>query len=301
MGTDKKTNAVMWATIACIGIALLGLATETFGLVVLGVIAGAIAFFVVLPLMVHEKNKQEKHEAAEGEKQLWKMGVPVTTYLHPGHFEGAYEYEEWKEGYSDCAGGWDVRGGVKNISPYTINYVYLHVFPVDRIGNRVAKTESWKYTGPFKPGELQLVRSEHHWYDLSVATVETEKIVVEYANAGTQVTTALGSFFALHGHGMDQTWVAKSPESDGSWSVKGIIYYQADKPSNRVVMYVVPLDRNGNALAGAMECSSLSPKAKGDVRTVWWNGLWKGLPVAKVRIDKFTIEYTDGTKQTVEI
>ena len=301
MGTDNKTNAAMWVSVACVGVALLGLVTENFGLMALGGIVGAIAFFVVLPLMLHEKTKQEKQEAAESEKQLWKIGFPVTTYLHPGHFEGAYEYEEWKEGYSDCAGGWDVRGGVKNISPYTINYIYLHVFPVDRIGNRVARTESWKYTGPFKPGELQLVRSEHHWYDLSVATVETEKIVVEYDNAGTQVTTALGSFFALHGHGSMDRWVPRQSAADGSWSLKSIIYYQADKPSDRVVLHVVPLDRNGNALAGAMQCSSRSHREKGNVMTVWWEDLWKGLPVAKVRVDKFTIEYTDGTKQTVEI
>ena len=39
----------------------------------------------------------------------------------------------------------------------------------------------------------------HNWYDLSVASVEVEKIVVDYTGVGTQVTAGPASFTTLHG------------------------------------------------------------------------------------------------------
>ena len=39
----------------------------------------------------------------------------------------------------------------------------------------------------------------HNWYDLSVASVEVEKIVVDYTGVGSQVTAGPASFTTLHG------------------------------------------------------------------------------------------------------
>ena len=234
------------------------------------------------------------------EQRLWNEGIPILYCFDLGHFTGAYEYEQWHAGFPDSAGGWDVYGSIKNISPYDINYVHLYVYPRDRIGTKVANTAPWTYTGPFKHGKTHTIRSQHNWYDLSVASVEVEKIVVDYNIAGTQVATSIASFFALHGHGTThETWIARTPATDGTWAMKSVVYYQAEKPSNRTVLYVVPLDANGNVLASTLELSSRSHKEKNDVMTLWWEGLWKGLPVAHVRIQKFKIEYTDGTNQVV--
>ena len=87
---------------------------------------------------------------------------------------------------------------------------------------------------------------------------------------------------------------------DGTWDVKSVIKYQATKPSNRVLLYVVPIDVNGAELAPAAELSSRHSWKKGDTMTVWWSGVWKDQPVHTVKIQKYKLEHTDGTTQIVE-
>ena len=73
---------------------------------------------------------------------------------------------------------------------------------------------------------------------------------------------------------------------DGTRDVKSVIKYQATKPSNRVLLYVVPIDVNGAELAPAAELSSRHSWKKGDTMTVWWSGVWKDQPVHTVQIQK---------------
>lgn len=246
-------------------------------------------------------DRKQNEEVQADEQRLWNEGFPIIYSFDLGHFTGAYEYEKWHAGYPDSAGGWDVWGGVKNISPYVINYISLYVYPVDRIGSRVAKTDCWKYTGPFEQGKMTLIRSEHNWYDLSVASVEVEKIVVDYCGGATQVTTASLSVSAQHGHRTpDKIWIKERPASDRAWDIQAEVWYQETKPSNKIVFYIVPLDSTGTALDSPAILAYVGSFQNGHYSTVWWNTDWKNKPVAHVKIQKFRIEFTDGTNRIVE-
>lgn len=290
-------NKAWWWLVVMVG--LIGLAffgAEKVGLGLLFILC-AIG---IAAIIIRVQQKKDAEIQAD-EQRLWDQGFPVTYAFDLGHYTGAYEYEQWHAGYPDSAGGWDVSGGVKNISPYVINYISLYVYPVDRIGSRVAKTDCWKYTGPFEQGKMTLIRSEHNWYDLSVSSVELEKIVVDYRGGATQATTAPLSVFAQYGHRTsDKTWIKEKPGADRTWDIQAEVRYAETKPANKIVFYIVPLDSTGTALEAPAVLAYVGSFQKGQHSTVWWNNTWKDKPVARVKIQKFRIEFTDGTNRIVE-
>ena len=294
-------NKAWWWVVAIFGIG--GLSCIGNEMTNLGVffILCAIGVGAAIIIVGAIANRKQNEETQADEQRLRSKGFPITYSFDLGHFTGAYEYEKWHAGYPDSAGGWDVWGGVKNISPYVINYINLYVYPVDRIGSRVAKTETWKYTGPFEQGQMKLIRSEHNWYDLSVDSVEAEKIVVDYHGGATQITTGVLSAFAQYGHRTaDKIWIKERPSSEKTWDIQAEVWYESAKPANKIVFYIVPLNSTGVMIDSPSVLAYAGSFQKGHRSTVWWYAEWKSKPVASVKIQKFRIEFTDGTTQIVE-
>ena len=174
----KGIHISLGVSVACIVLALIGLAAESMGLVVLGAIGGAIAFFVVLPIQANGVEK-ERHE------QLLKDGKPVIIDLPVGHFYGVNEI--WGEGLPDSAGGWDINGNIRNIGPNTINYIFITCYPIDRIGTRVAPNKTLKITGPIYSKAKMNVNWKHLWYDLSIDKIVIAKVELQYPGGQSEI------------------------------------------------------------------------------------------------------------------
>lgn len=161
----------LWVSVGSIILAFIGLAAENMGLVTLGAIVGGITFFIVLPIQANGVEKERR-------EQLLKDGKPIIINLPVGHFYGVNDI--WGEGLPDSAGGWDINGNVRNIGPNTVNYIFIHCYPIDRIGTRVAPNKVLKITGPVYSKAKMNVSWKHLWYDLSIDKIVVEKVELQY-------------------------------------------------------------------------------------------------------------------------
>ena len=254
------------------------------------------------------KETQEAQEQQEKElkeyirrklehKAYWKkQDFPVAVSLKKGHYNSdGY----WFENRPNYINSWDIRCEISNVSSRVINYIYLYVHPEDNLGSRLADTHCIKITGPLQPDADIAFDDKDKWWKLQVNDISIEKIVVEYSIGESQMNINKISVTALPGNGTASAWNAFEHYPDGTWGVKSVIHYNATSPASRLVIYAIPLSADGTKLAPAAELSTKQDWHSGQVMTVWWSGIWKGLPVARVRLEKIKIEYSNGTNLVV--
>ena len=289
-----------------------------FGVILLAlVIIGAPIVLLCVSLKTESDRKKLNKERVQAEKEAEEhfksKGYPVTVALQ----KGSGSETRWNEYKFDVTGSFDLRCVVKNISEKTINYVYLYVYAKDPIGTALTDARSLKLTGPLKPNESRtLIASGSSLLPLQrytaghvtvtagsgasntpVRSVEIQKIIVEYSDGETALLCDDLTVSVLPGNRPDAAWQPLVPTEDGSWCVKGRISYSGASPAKKMVVYATPLDANRSALASKTELSVTYDLASGQTLTCHWSGIWKGLPVAGLKIEAVSTELSSGQKK----
>ncbi len=271
-----------------------------------------IAFFVGVPMYLHNLTKKENQD-------LLRQGKPIRIDLSFGHYYGG---DVWCNGVSDSAGGWDIRGSAKNICNLTINYIYVYVLPIDRVGYPVAPAQCFKVTGPIEPGQKQTISCKHLWYDLPVHSIAIEKITFLFADGRQSTVDYLNNqpkpnFSAenkptatkqkpvvcsieLGHYGDNGTFLSGMPDRDGWWYVHPSIENKSDHIMTAVLIHACPVDKAGTKYTDNSICFRCNgpffPAKRYGIKAM---KAWRGAAVNTAYIEKIVLKKQDGSEQTL--
>lgn len=95
-----------------------------------------------------------------------------------------------------------------------------------------------------------------------------------------------------------RAWHYSIPDDDQPWGIEFSGSFHQTKTTSKLRFSVVPCDISMKPLDGPTILSTANSQYNPNEHyKIWWSGLWKGMPVRNIIIEKVECFYTDGTSE----